>query len=363
MPTTNFSNESSSLQNVTCDVHWINSFPVNIVKILLYSIILLSSLVGNALIITIVRKRKELRNTINYFIVNMAVSDFVFPLTVIPVQLTQIATSSMQWRITGTAGLIFCKLIKFLEYVSIIVSVQSLVWIALDRFVAVVLPMKVHLISSRFRVFAIASTWVVAMITNSPILYAYQLVENDGETFCRPGYDNSFSFITYLRVGATLFLILPLVAMTILYCVIAVTLRRQDKVLQCSSVHQKDQRKRRAIKMSLCVMAGFYICFLPALFISLIVQYHIAVSCLLLKVLWFKATLLGLLSSTINPVICMAFVQSFRREFMRILNLCCRKRLTTYNTNSKEKFEQEKITLQNIRVTAREENLTFSKKD
>ena len=145
---TNFINESSSLQNVTCDVYWYNSFPVKIFKILLYSIILLSSLVGKALIITNVRKRVELRNTVNYFIVNMVVSDFVYPLTVIPVQLTQVATSSLQWPLTGTAELIFCKLINFLGDVSITVSIQSLLWIALDRFVAVVLPMKVQLISS-----------------------------------------------------------------------------------------------------------------------------------------------------------------------------------------------------------------------
>lgn len=150
---TNYSNESSSLQNATCNAHLDDFFPVKIVRIILYSVILVFSLVGNALIITIVRKREELRNTINYFIVNMAVSDFVYPLTVIPVQLTQLATSSCQWRIAGTAGVVFCKLIKFLEDVSISVSIQSLVWIAVDRFVAVVLPMKVPLISSRFRAF------------------------------------------------------------------------------------------------------------------------------------------------------------------------------------------------------------------
>ena len=52
---TNFSNESSSPQTVACDVYFDHSFPVKIVKILLYSIILLTSLVGNVLIITIER--------------------------------------------------------------------------------------------------------------------------------------------------------------------------------------------------------------------------------------------------------------------------------------------------------------------
>ena len=154
-------------QAAVCAAYLQNSFPARILKNLLYSIILMSSLFGNALITTTVRKRVELRNTVNYFIVNKAVSYFIFPLLTISVHLIQTANSSQEFSFEGTTGLIFCKLKWFLQIVSGTVSVSSLVWIALDRFVAVVLPMKVHLISSRCRVFAIASTWIVAIIVNS----------------------------------------------------------------------------------------------------------------------------------------------------------------------------------------------------
>lgn len=73
-------NNDSSL---TCD-YQDDSFAVQCIKSLAFVFILLSSLIGNTLVIIIVYKRPELRNTINYFIVNMAVSDFVFPLTAIP---------------------------------------------------------------------------------------------------------------------------------------------------------------------------------------------------------------------------------------------------------------------------------------
>ena len=344
----NFSNESSRPQNVTCDVFLVNYFPVKIVKVLLYSIILLSSLVGNALIITIVRKRTELRNTINYFIVNMAVSDFVYPLTVIPVQLTQIATSSMQWCITGTVGLIFCKLTNFLEDVSISVSIQSLVWIALDRFVAVVLPMKVHLISSRFRVFAMASTWLLAMVGNCLDFYIYELAEEGEEKVCMKLYGDTLLIKTYAKVRTTVFLIAPFVAMTVLYCVIAVTLRRQDKALHCSAVHQKDQRKRRAIKMSFCIMTSFYIAFLPVLVGFLIKQYEVTVSCSFLKALWFLAPCAVYISSVINPIICILFVQSYRRGLKEIIISCWSKRFTNCNV---ETGEQNGVSLEEIRVT------------
>ena len=329
---TNFSNESSSLQSAACGVHF-TSFPVKITAILLYSIILLCSLVGNALLIKVVHKRKELRNTINYFIVNMAVSDFVCPLVGIPERLLQIASSSQEWPFSGSTGQILCKLKHFLHGASMFVSVQSLLWIALDRFVAVVLPMKVHLISSRFRTFAIASTWVVAITGNSIYLYASQLVEKNGEPFCAAFHNTPFYKTTYLRMYTVLFQILPVVVMTILYLLIVVTLQRQGKALQLRAVHQKNQRKRRAITMSFCVMASFCICFLPTLFALLCFEYEIEISCLFSAVLWFVAYFALYLSSAINPIICVTFVQSYRLGLKEILNCCWSKRLTTQHGN------------------------------
>ncbi|KAL9965668.1 hypothetical protein ACROYT_G029505, partial [Oculina patagonica] len=251
----------------------------------------------------------------------------------------------------------------FLRDVSLTVSIQSLVWIALDRFVAVVLPVKAHLISSRFRAFAIASTWVVAMVGNCSVLYITDLILQQEEIVCSYIQSTAF-FLTFSRVRTIFLQIVPLVAITILYCAIAMALRRQDKALQCRAVHQKDQRKRQAIKMSFCVMVGFYICFLPGLFGTLMLQYKVTASCSLLKVLWFIGTSLLCFSSAINPIICMTFVQSFRREFIEIASSCSSKRLATYNTNNKEKFEQEKITLRDIRITAAlEDNPTFIKSE
>lgn len=341
------SSNSSSPQNAPCDAQSLNSFPVRVVKILLYSFILFCSLSGNALIIKIVHKREELKKTINYFIVNMAVSDFVFPLISIPVHLVETLNSSYQWSVDGSTGLTFCKLRSFLQSVSITVSTQSLVWIALDRFVAVVLPMKVHLVSSRFRLVAIAFTWLVAIVVNSPFLFVFQLVEHNNEIFCIADLKQAaFSFLNYLRIYTVLFQIAPLVVMTILYSVIAVTLRRQDNALHCTAVHQTNHRKRRAINMALCIIAAFYFCCLPMLLLFLLWEYDIDLSCSFSKVLWFVAHFTLFLSSAINPIICVTFVQSYRLGLKEIFNSCRRRRLINNHC------EREEITLQEIRVTS-----------
>ena len=74
---TNLRNETHFHENLRCDFP-ASSIAVHVSKILAYAIILIFGLLGNAFIIVIVNKRQELRNTINYFIVNMALSDFVF---------------------------------------------------------------------------------------------------------------------------------------------------------------------------------------------------------------------------------------------------------------------------------------------
>ena len=319
--------------------------------------ILLSSLVGNALIVIIVYKRPELRNTINYSIVNMAISDLIFPLTVIPDTLAATARGSWLWPIHGITGLILCKLQHFLQHVSLAVSVGSLVWIAVDRFVAVVLPMKAHLISSRMRAFAIASTWIVAMIANCLNLYAFELITgySEEEIYCTDDYNTAYSNKTYKRVRTVLIHIAPLITMTILYCIIAVTLRRQDNALRQRAVHQKDQRKQRAIKMALCVMVAFYICTLPLLLLYILLEYEFPISCLV----WFLAYVMYYFSSAVNPIICMTFVQSYRRGLKSLFTSCrCLKRLATYNIESSEQGGE--ITLTDIRITEMRDNLAFS---
>ena len=320
----NYTNGSFIGQDVSpysgCDIFDI-PFAVKATEILVFSVILLSSLVGNSLIITIVWKRPELRKTVNYFIVNMAVSDFLLAVMSIPVRLAQSATSSYQWHLSGTAGLVFCKLHVFVMGISLAVSTQSLFWIGLDRFVAVVFPMKVHYISSRFRAFAIASTWIVAISVRSIDFYLLHLVGVGDVVICSYKPDRAAMVNEdYPRAYAALFVYVPFIAVTILYCVIAVTLRRQQKALPCSTVHQRTRRKQEAVKMSFCIMAAFYVCALPTISQQIFFELRIAFSCSFYKVYLILVYVIFYLSSTVNPIICLTFVGSYRRG---LKDICC----------------------------------------
>ena len=78
-----------------------------------------------------------MQKPINYFITNMAMFDLLFPIFLLPSNLTGLYLDN-QWLISGPLGQALCKLIPFLADVSSAVSIQSLVLIAVDRFAAVV---------------------------------------------------------------------------------------------------------------------------------------------------------------------------------------------------------------------------------
>ena len=315
-------NNTSSLQNNFTCYYSNDSLPIQIVKIIALAVMLLSSLVGNTLILIIVYRRPQLKRTINFFIVNMAVSDLLFPLTTIPFYITETASNSLHWDISGTTGLIMCKLQWYLQTVSITVSIESLVCIAVDRFVAVFFPMKLHLFSSRSRACVIASTWVVALLANTFRFYAFKLVKQNGKTICSHFQNLSFSYVTFSKVYTILLQIVPMIAMTILYSAVAVTLRRQDNVLRSQSVQRGDQQKRRAFKMSLFIMFAFYICVLPMMIYFMLWEYKIRLSCSFTRVYLFYAGLMLYLSSSINPVILISFVQSYRLGLRDIFYSC-----------------------------------------
>ena len=338
MSTSNFSNVSSSEKDLDCGaLYEPHVFKMSLIVV--YCMVLLVGLTGNALIITLVYKRKDLRKTINQLIANMAFSDFVFQLTFIPVELAKAAYG--QWPIAEPAGSIVCKIQSFVIYVSISVSVQSLTWIALDRFIAVVFPMKVHLISFRFRVLAIASTWIVALLFGSVSSIDSKVVHKNGALDCT---EETTPISQYAGAAGSF---ASLISITILYCIIAVTLRRKNKALPTAAVKGNVQRKRQAMKLSICVVAAFYLCFIPLIIIVLLSERVLERSCLLFRVLRPLTGLMINLSSTANPIICFVFVENYRlglRKFCGSFLIKCSKRRQNIDNGPKG------ITLQSIRV-------------
>ena len=159
-------------------------------KTFAYCLILIATLVGNSLIGILVYKTKTMRKSINFMIVNMAMSDVLFPIFALPVILAELHADS--WLIRGFIGEALCKLVYFLQDISTAVSVQSLVLITVDRFGTVVFPMHSLLISSKLCLVFIPATWIVASVVFTPYLFALKLVDKRGDLTCGLRWKETF---------------------------------------------------------------------------------------------------------------------------------------------------------------------------
>ena len=201
--------------------------------------------------------------------------------------------------------------------------------------------MRVYLISSRFRVLAIASSWIVALLCGSASSVHSKVVHKYGALLCT---EETTPISQYAGATGSF---ASLISVTILYCTIAVTLRRKNKALPTAPVNGNVQRKRQAMKMSICVVAAFYLCFIPVIIIVLLSERVLERSCLLLRVLRPLTGLMINLSSSANPIICFIFVENYRRglrEFCGSFLIKCSKRRQIIDNGPKG------ITLQTIRV-------------
>ena len=244
-----------------------NAVAGKIGKTLVFCLILVVSLVGNSCLAVIACKTQTMRKPINYLITNMAISDLLYPLFFLPLKITQLYVEC--WLISGLPGQVLCKLRAFLNNVSTVVSIESLVLITVDRFGAVVFPLRSPLISSKLCPLFILATWIVAMAVNSPHLFSSKLIKYPGKLSCESRWNEAFgdssSCGNFGLAMFVVFLYIPFALLAILYSIILIKLKTQvfpGEQLANAEEH-RTRRNRNVLMMSIAIVLGFFVCFVP----------------------------------------------------------------------------------------------------
>ena len=303
-----------------------------IAKVTAYGLVVVIGLLGNSVICFIFCKNKNLRKTVNYFIFNMAVSDLLVPVFVVPRELTEILRGSGTWLIHGTAGLALCKFSYFVQDVSLLVSILSLLFMATERFVAIVFPMKISKINTRVRMVLIALTWITAMAVNAPYFYTFRLIKINNDTICTHSWEPAFDHVsTNRRYGIatfSIFVIVPFGLLVAFYSSIAIALRRQRICLENSSCERNIERVRRekenrkVTALSAVVVSGFALCYFPFnIYVFVQISLNETKSCGGLT-FFFIASFLAKSASVVNPCTCFVFYQSYRKSLGCIFCSC-----------------------------------------
>ena len=291
-----------------------------------FCLIIIVSLVANSLIVILVCKTPNLKKPINIFIANMALSDLLYPIFWIPFNLSDLHTN-YSFLIGGQLGQALCKLVPFFGSVSFVVSIQNLILIAVDRFGAVVFPLRSPLIRSKLCPFFILATWIVAVAVRSPDLFAYELVESPEGTWCveswKKTFGESLSYASFGLVYSSLFIYIPVLLLVIFYSIIVIKLKTQAHPGEQSAntQQQRDRRNRNVLQMSIAIVTVFVLCWLPYSINYLITEYqdtftHLSCS------FWIYDEVTIYMSNAycaINPVICFMFSSNYRKALKRLI--------------------------------------------
>ena len=273
----------------------------------------------------VVYKTPNLRKPINYFIANMASSDLLFPIFWIPLKLSKLNATT--FVIGGQLGQAFCKLVFFFAKVSFVVSIQNLILIAVDRFGAVVFPLRSPLIRSKLCPFFILATWIVAVAVNSTYLFSNELVESPERNWCvtkwKKAFGESSSRANFVLAYQILFICIPVLLLVILYSIIVIKLKTQvhPGEQSANSQQQRDRRNRNVLQMSIAIVTVFVFCCLPYSINFLITQYQDTFTHLSCSFWIYKKVIFYVANAycAINPVICFIFSSNYRKALKRLI--------------------------------------------
>ncbi|XP_054886130.1 orexin receptor type 2 [Poeciliopsis prolifica] len=264
------------------------------VLIVAYIVVFFVSLIGNSLVCFAVWKNRHMRTVTNYFIVNLSLADVLVTIICLPASLVVDITES--WFFGET----LCKIVPYLQTISVSVSVLTLSCIAQDRWYAICHPLKFKSTAKRARksIFAI---WVVSCIIMIPQAIVMEcsslLPELTNKTSLFTVCDEHWGAEVYPKVYHTGFFIVtyfaPLCLMVLAYIQICHKLwcqqipgntsviQRNWRTIQCSarssgsgesggmktstvSAEIKQIRARRkTARMLMVVLFVFALCYLP----------------------------------------------------------------------------------------------------
>ncbi|XP_033874448.2 orexin receptor type 2 [Acipenser ruthenus] len=322
-----------------------------------YILVFIVSLVGNTLVCFAVWKNHRMRTVTNYFIVNLSFADILVTITCLPASLVVDITE------TWFFGQTLCKVLPYLQTVSVSVSVLTLSCIALDRWYAICHPLMFKSTAKRARK-SIVIIWMVScviMIPQAIVMECSSMVpeltnktslftvcdEHWGDEIYPKVYHVCFFFVTYLA---------PLCLMVLAYIQIfhklwcrqipgtSSVVQRKWKPLQCSGQSsgpetikiktnmvaaeiKQIKARRKTARMLVVVLFVFVLCYLPISILNILKRVFGTFDYTNDRetvYAWFTFShWLVYANSAANPIIYNFLSGKFREEFKAAFSCCC----------------------------------------
>ncbi|NXG43317.1 GALR2 protein, partial [Psilopogon haemacephalus] len=292
--------------------------PEAVIIPLLFLLIFLMGTVGNCLVLAVLLRNGQVKNTTNLFILNLGVADLCFILFCIPFQATIYTLEGWVF------GPFMCKAVHFFIYLTMYASSFTLATVSLDRYSAIRYPLHSRqLRTPRNALVAIGVIWGLSFIFSGPYLSYYQEFQLANLTVCHPAWETSRRKV--MDVCTFVFsYIIPVLVLSLTYLRTLRYLWKSVDPLQGASESKK--AKRKVTRMIVIVAILFCLCWLP---------HHLIILCL-----WFghfplnQATyalrvlshLISYANSCVNPIVYALASKHFRQGFKKIFTCLLRQK-------------------------------------
>lgn len=330
-----FSNFISSLnQSQRPQAHLSDQVPLylKILASIFYIISMILGIGGNTIVLLIFIYYQRVKSVTNFFIINLAISDLIFALLCIP---TTYVTAYLieYWPFSS----FLCVFFNYMQTVSVTLTVYTLLWITIDKFWALVKPLKLRF-GLRVCKNVIVFSWLFSLFISLPIIMSTKLtnvvVENATgfnesiiiHPHCSEQWPESLAGLSHIY---NVFLLLiqyfiPLIILSFCYIKIGLVLRKSKAPGE--SIQNRDAKmsrsKKRMLKMCFMMVLTFMIFWAPLHFLNVYRFYdeNIAYS-KYFGDLFFVCHLLAVSRSFVNPFI-YAWINTKFRHGLKYF-LCC----------------------------------------
>ncbi|XP_018333643.1 orexin receptor type 2-like [Agrilus planipennis] len=371
---------TSSAENVTISAADIDQYKIDIKEyifpkgwtwliISLHTVVFLIGFVGNILVCLAVYRNHCMRTITNYFIVNLAVADFLVIVWCLP--------PSVIWDVTSTwfLGNEMCKIVVYLQNVSVIVSVLTLTFISLERWYAICFPIEFKSTMGRAKT-AIGIIWSFALLFDVPELLVYRTVPDETLPFktifftqCEPNWSTRTDTI-WTIIKIILFYVIPLVLMVATYFQIIKVLWTPKRGSHSTDITTRNSptfamrinalgssrqicSRRKASRMLVAVVIMFAICFLPVHLLCVLRLTVGLTNSETNRAFSLISHWLCYANSAVNPVIYNFMSGKFRKEFRRAFACCFRNSSTARRLDSALTYRNAPTNEENVVLFSR----------
>ncbi|XP_078262075.1 prokineticin receptor 1b isoform X2 [Rhinoraja longicauda] len=222
--------------------------------------------VGNFTFIASLARCKKLRNVTNLLIANLAVSDLLVAVVCCPFEMDYYVVKQLSW----VHGLALCASVNYLRTASLYVSTNALLAIAIDRYLAIVHPLKPRMKRQTAYVL-MGSVWVASLLLAVPSAYftAETLIPHANaqhKVFCGQIWpsDQQVSYKSYYMCVFILQFVGPSVAMGLCYVQISRELWfRRVPCFQTEQIRRRLRCRRKTVLMLVSILTVFILCWAP----------------------------------------------------------------------------------------------------